>query len=81
MKQDKANFVKICIMENTYLKTDDNKLINEIHITWVKKMKDCLHVCTKTTGCVMTIDTHKICKVNTPQSYEKLNIYFETKER
>ena len=29
-------------MENSYLKTDDNKLINEKCITWVKKMNECL---------------------------------------
>lgn len=32
-------------MEN-YIKTDDN----EACIRWVKKMGDCLEVCTKTTG-------------------------------
>jgi hypothetical protein len=77
VKQDKENFAKICIMENTYLKTDDNKLINETNIIWVKKMNDCLHVCVKSTGCVTTLDTHKICKVNNPESYAKLNTHFE----
>ena len=37
-------------MEN-YIKTDDNKIVNEACIRWVKKMGDCLEVCTKTTGC------------------------------
>ena len=37
-------------MEN-YIKTDDNKIVNESCIRWVKKMGDCLEVCTKTTGC------------------------------
>ena len=40
-------------------------------------MNDCLHVCTKTTGCVTTLDTHKICKCSSPESYEKLNRHFE----
>ena len=35
----------------TYIKTDDNKIINEKCIRWVKKMGDCLEVCTKMDGC------------------------------
>ena len=69
--------------ENTnvvsYLKTDDNKIINEIHIRWVKKMNNCLEVCTKSTGCsTLNGDTHRICKLNTPDSYDKLNAHFPT---
>ena len=65
-------------MENSYLKTDDNKLINEKCITWVKKMNECLEVCTKSTGCVGNKwgDTHKICKLTSPDSYQKLNDLF-----
>ena len=68
-------------MENnkpSYLKTDDNIIINERCITWVKKMSDCLEVCTKTTGCsIDKKDTHKICKMYNPDSYNKLNKHFE----
>ena len=68
-------------MENnktTYLKTDDNKIINEKHIKWVKKMNDCLEVCVKSTGCnINDGGTHKICKVNNLNSYNKLNKFFE----
>ena len=60
----------------SYLKTDDNKIINETHIRWVKKMNNCLEVCTKSTGCSITGDTHRICKLNTPDSYDKLNAHF-----
>ena len=51
-----------------YLKTDDNRIINERYIRWVKKMSECLEVCTKSNGC----DTgnihaiHTICKINNP---------------
>ena len=63
---------------NTYLKTDDNKIINKKCIRWVKKMNDCLEVCTKSTGCeINTRETHKICKLNSLESYNKLNKYFE----
>lgn len=65
-------------MENTniYIKADDNKIINEKCITWVKKMSECLVICTKTTGCSAN-DTHKICKLNNLDSYNKLNKHFE----
>jgi len=68
-------------MENNhtfYLKTDNNRIINENCIRWVKKMSDCLEVCTRTNGCdINNGNTHKICKLNNPDSYNKLNKYFE----
>jgi len=67
-------------MENNqtiYLKTDNNKIINEKCITWVRKMNDCLEVCVKSNGCNDTEGTHKICKLNSPDSYNKLNKHFE----
>lgn len=67
-------------MENNntlYLKTDDNKIVNEKYIRWVKKMNDCLEICTKSTGCKNNGDTHKICKTNNLDSYNKLNKHFE----
>jgi hypothetical protein len=60
----------------TFLKTDNNMIINENRITWVRKMNECLEVCVKTTGCG-TLDTHKICKIYSPESYQKLNAQFE----
>ena len=62
-----------------YLKTDDNRVINEKYIVWIQKINDCLEVCTKTTGCnnISRGDTHKICKINNIDSYNKLNKYFE----
>ncbi len=38
-------------MENnktTYLKADDNRIINANAIRWVQKMSDCLEVCLRT---------------------------------
>jgi hypothetical protein len=61
--------------EQRFLKTDENKIINEKCIRWVKKMGDCLAVCIKTDGCRIS-DTHRICKLNNPDSYNKLNKYF-----
>jgi hypothetical protein len=58
-----------------YLKTDDNKILNETYIRWVEKMNECFRVCVKSDGC-FTYNTHKICKMNSPASYAKLNKYF-----
>jgi hypothetical protein len=64
---------------NSYIKSDNNILINEKAIKWVKKMHECLEACTKSSGCEITKgnDTHRICKVNSPESYEKLNKHFD----
>lgn len=58
-----------------YLKTDDNIVINEKYIRWVKKIDECLKVCTKADGCSEK-DTHKICRFNNSYSYDKLNDLF-----
>jgi len=63
-------------METNFIKTDNNKLLNEKCIRWVKKMDECLEVCTKSNGCREGFDTHKICKLNNPNSYEKINRLF-----
>jgi hypothetical protein len=63
--------------EVSYLKIDDNTIINENCIRWVKKMNECLHVCARPDGCNIEIDdTRKICKINNPESYMKLNQFF-----
>ena len=41
-------------------------------------MNDCLEVCIKSTGCsIEDKGTHKICKINSLDSYNKLNKHFE----
>jgi hypothetical protein len=62
--------------KNTYIKADDNIIINEACIRWVKKISECLEVCSKITGCAKN-DTHTICKLNNQNSYNKLNKYFD----
>jgi len=68
-------------MENNkvvYLKTDDNIIVNEKCIRWVKKMDDCLEVCTKKNGCLLILgDIYRICKLTNGDSYHKLNKHFE----
>jgi len=60
-----------------YIKTDDNKVINERHIRWIKKINECLEICTKSDGCIAGKTTNRICKLYTPDSYNKLNELFE----
>jgi hypothetical protein len=60
----------------TYIMTDNNTILNEDCIKWVKKIGECLEVCTKGNGCFVG-DTHKICKINTPESYNRLNKHFK----
>jgi hypothetical protein len=62
---------------NSYIKTDDNKVINEKHIRWIKKINDCMEICSKSDGCFAGKTTHRVCKLYTPDSYNKLNILFE----
>jgi len=66
-------------MENKtiYIKTDDNKVLNEKYITWIKKIGDCMEVCMKIDGCVLKTSTHTICKLYNLDSYNKLNRKFE----
>ena len=63
---------------NNYIKTDDNKVINEKSIKWIKKMDECLLICTKSTGCIANKShAHSICKVSNPTSYDFLNQFFK----
>jgi hypothetical protein len=67
-------------MENTnvsYIKADNNMIINENCIRWVQKINDCLEVCILTNGCNIKYNTIKICKMNNLDSFNKLNKKFE----
>jgi hypothetical protein len=61
---------------NVYIKTDEG-IINEKHIRWIKKINNCMEICTKSNGCIVKKNTHRVCKFYTPDSYNKLNILFE----
>lgn len=63
--------------QTIYLKADNNRIINQKYIRWVKKINDCLEVCTKSIGCQAGSDTHRICEYNNYNSYNKLNKKFE----
>jgi hypothetical protein len=68
---------KIVYNKESYIKVGNDKIINEKYIKWVRKMNECLEVCTKSNGCNGVIDTHKICKIDNLKSYDKLNKLFE----
>jgi hypothetical protein len=61
----------------SYIKTDKNIIINEKCIKWVQKMDECLEICTKSDGCSPGLNTHRLCKINNPDSYEKINKHFK----
>jgi hypothetical protein len=65
--------------EISYIKTDKNVILNEACIRWVKKIDECLEVCAKSNGCYYStyIDTHRICKDISYDSYIKLNKHFD----
>jgi hypothetical protein len=65
--------------KDQYIKTDENEVINESCIRWIRKMDECLFVCNKSSGCYNNRDMFKICKINNRESYDKLNKHFETK--
>lgn len=67
-------------MDNkNYIKADDNVIINTKYIRWVKKIDECLQICTKSDGCDK-YTTNRICKIKNYDSYMKLNKLFEEKE-
>ena len=65
--------------KNTYLKTDDNRILNQTSILWAKKMSECFEVCMVSKGCKVGLNTHTICKSNNPMSYNILNAHFDEK--
>lgn len=56
--------------KSSYIKTDNNIFINEQNIVWVEQMNECLKVATMETGALC--NKYKICKLNSPYSYNKL---------
>jgi hypothetical protein len=63
-------------IKNKYVKADNNILINEQCIRWIKKIDDCLYVCSKSSGCAHG-ETLPVCKQNNVDSYNKLKTHFD----
>ena len=66
---------------NTYVKTDDNRIINEIQIKWAAKVKDCFEICVRADGCRIGRNTHKLCMLNNLDNYNKMNAHFEKPDK
>lgn len=62
--------------KNLYIKVDNNMILNKNSIRWVKKMNECLEICSLSTGCSKD-NTLKVCKINNFDSYNELNKHFE----
>jgi hypothetical protein len=58
--------------DNVFIKSDDNRFINVKYIRWIQGMNDCFEVCSKSSGCAIKEGTHRVCKLNNPDSYTKI---------
>lgn len=63
--------------DKPFIKVDNNIILNINCIRWVKKMDECLQICSKSNGCYGEKDTHQICKINNLVSYNRINKFFE----
>ena len=64
--------------KQSYIKSDDNTIINEKCIIWIKRWGDCLEVSTThPNDNKLYQNTHTICKSTSLHSYNKLNKHFE----
>lgn len=61
---------------SSYIKADDNIIINERHIRWLRKVDECVNICYRHSGCVNGYGTVTVCKINSPESYDKLLKHF-----
>jgi len=62
--------------DNSYIKINNNMIINKKCIRWVKKMDECLEICTLLNGCYSD-NSFKLCKINNLESYTELNKHFK----
>lgn len=59
-----------------FISVEEKHVINTKCIKWMKKMNDCIHICTHSNGCELKSDVHMVCNFNMPESYNTLNKYF-----
>ena len=64
------------IDNKNFIKADGNTMINIKYIRWVKKIDECLQICTKSNGCDK-YSIHDLCKYSNYDNYIKLNKLFE----
>ena len=60
-----------------FIKFNDGLVLNKKYIRWIKKIHDCMYICTKSDGC-NTLTSHVICSSNEEdkKSFDKLNTMF-----
>jgi len=64
-------------MDNkNFIKADNNVIVKKQSIRWMKKMDECILICSKSTGC-STADAHRVCEINNSVSYALLNKQFQ----
>jgi hypothetical protein len=61
-----------------FIKLNDNTIINENYIQWMKKIGDCIYMCNKVYGCdeATLYGAHRICKTENLKTYSKIEKYF-----
>ena len=64
----------------TYIKADNNIVVNEKYIRWIKKIDECMNICSRMNGCDVTDGSLRVCKLYNPTSYNKLNTLFQSDE-
>jgi hypothetical protein len=64
-----------------FLCTDDDIAVNENNIVWVKRIRNCMHICTNTNGCIVKKNTHPVCQDFQPESFARLENLFSTNQK
>jgi hypothetical protein len=65
----------------TYIKADNNIVVNEKYIRWIKKIDECMNICSRMNGCDINDGSIlSVCKLYNPSSYNKLNKLFQNDE-
>jgi hypothetical protein len=60
-----------------FIKIEGGLILNVNHIRWIRKVHDCMYICTKSDGCTSNT-SHVICGSNEQQNndFERLNTMF-----
>lgn len=62
-----------------FVKTDGDKIVSVKHIQWIKKMDECMELCTTSKMCFTRgpfKNTHSVCKSVNPRSYKQLEYVY-----
>ena len=61
-----------------FIQVKPDILINQNYITWIQRIDECMHICTKVDGCTLNT-AHKVCNSVNPTGYEKIHMLFPSK--